>query len=96
MSNNEVENKSTQNSNSNSQGSSYQDCRERRRELKRELRELRHCHPGHGMFGGIFLILIGGLFLAGNFFNVNLGQWWPLVVIAIGVWIVSRSLYSWD
>lgn len=95
MSDNELEGKTAQKSNSDSQGSSG-DRRERRRELKRELRELRHGHPGRGLFGGILLILIGCLFLAGNVFNINFGQWWPLILIAIGVAVLSRAFYSWN
>jgi len=96
MSDNELESKTTQKSDSDSQGSSCWDRRERRRELKRELRELRHGRPGRGLLGGILLILTGCLFLAGNFFNINFGQWWPLILIAIGIAVLSRAFYSRD
>ena len=38
---------------------------------------------------GIVLIIIGGLFLAHNFGLFQLGwlhQWWPLLLIGLGVW----------
>jgi hypothetical protein len=95
MSQNEMENKATQNNSSGSQGS-YWDRKERRRELKRELRELRHGHPGHGIFAGVLLLLLGCLFLAGNFLFINVGQWWPIVLVIVGVSILVRSFYWWD
>jgi hypothetical protein len=95
MSYNETENKTAQNSGSSSGGSSYWDRKERRRELKRELRELRHGHPGHGMFAGILLLLLGCLFLAGNFLYFNIAQWWPVILVIVGISILVRSFY-WD
>jgi hypothetical protein len=93
MSQNEMENKSAQGSN---RESNYGDYRERRRELKRELRELRHGHHCHGLFGGILLILIGGLFLAGNLFSISFGQWWPVILILVGIAVLSRGFCWWD
>jgi len=92
MSNSDTESKAAQNSNS---GTSYLDRRERRRELKRELREL-HGYHHHGLVGGLILVLVGCIFLAGNFFNVNIAQWWPLIPIAVGVALLSRAFYPWD
>jgi len=40
---------------------------------------------------GIILIIIGCLFLANNFGLLEWGwlrQWWPLILIGIGVWSI--------
>ncbi|CAG1019749.1 hypothetical protein BURC_04661 [Burkholderiaceae bacterium] len=40
---------------------------------------------------GIILILIGALFLAHNFGMLQFGwlrQWWPLILIGLGVWSI--------
>jgi len=66
----------------------YQDIREQRREL----RGLGHCYPGHGLFAGVLLVIIGGLFLAGNIIGFSIGQWWPLIVVLVGVAILVRAL----
>ena len=43
---------------------------------------------------GIILILLGCLFLANNFGFIEwswLRQWWPLILIGVGVWsIIDR------
>jgi hypothetical protein len=42
---------------------------------------------------GIILIILGCLFLAGNFGLLRwswLQEWWPLILIAVGIW----SLFS--
>jgi hypothetical protein len=44
---------------------------------------------------GIILIVLGCVFLAGNFGMLNwtwLRQWWPLILIAVGIWsIISHK-----
>ena len=92
MSDNDTQKGSSQ---SDSRGLSYTERKERIRELKGELRDLRHCHPGHGIFAGILILLVGCIFLAGNLFGINVGQWWPLLVIAVGIAILSRAFYGW-
>lgn len=40
---------------------------------------------------GIILVVLGCLFLANNFGLLEWGwlrQWWPLILIAIGVWSI--------
>jgi len=40
---------------------------------------------------GLILIVLGCLFLANNFGLLDWGwlrQWWPLVLIAVGVWSI--------
>jgi hypothetical protein len=42
---------------------------------------------------GIILIVLGCLFLAGNFGLLHwewLRQWWPLILIAVGAWSLIR------
>ena len=92
MAQNNLGSSTAQGGSTGSQGMSCWDRRERRRQLKRELRELGH-HPGHGLFFGLLLIVIGGLFLAGNLFNFNFGLWWPLILVVIGIFILSRAFY---
>ena len=38
-----------------------------------------------GLWFGLILILLGGLFLAENLFHFNLGQFWPVILIFIGL-----------
>jgi len=45
------------------------------------------------VLGGLILILIGAAFLARQAFpSLDLGRWWPLAVIAIGVLLVVMSV----
>lgn len=70
----------------------YRDIREHRRELRRELRGLRDYYPGHGLFAGLLLVIIGGLFLADNIIGFSIGQWWPLILVLVGVAVLVRAL----
>ncbi len=45
------------------------------------------------LWGGVALVVIGGLFLADNFDIVRfdrIGQLWPLVLIGLGIWMLKR------
>ena len=45
------------------------------------------------LWGGVALIIIGGLFLADNFNIVQfdrIGQLWPLVLVGLGIWMLKR------
>jgi len=45
-----------------------------------------------GSLGGIILIIIGTLFLLDNFFpRFDFGDFWPLILIAIGAGLLLRS-----
>ena len=51
--------------------------------------------------GAYILILIGGIFLLVNLgvlpiaeLRQLLAQWWPLILIAIGVWLLGRPRKS--
>ncbi len=52
--------------------------------------------PGSGgsLFGGIALIVLGGLALAYTRFNVSLAwleRWWPLALVIAGVYLIYKS-----
>jgi len=40
--------------------------------------------------GAIILIVLGAFFLIGNVVHLHLDRWWPLLLIAIGVWLFIR------
>jgi phage shock protein C len=54
-----------------------------------------HRH-GHGsIVGGLVLLVIGFLFLAENFLpDFHFGDWWPLVLVAIGAGLLYRAVRS--
>jgi hypothetical protein len=44
-------------------------------------------------WSGIILIVVGGVLLANNFGLLEWGwlrQWWPVALIALGIWTVLR------
>jgi TM2 domain-containing membrane protein YozV len=53
--------------------------------------------PGGGsaLFGGVALIILGGLALAYTRFNVSLAwleHWWPLALVIVGAYLIYKSL----
>ena len=50
---------------------------------------------GSGVFLGGLILALGVLFLANNLGVVNLGgsifQWWPIILIAVGAWLLISS-----
>jgi phage shock protein PspC (stress-responsive transcriptional regulator) len=51
-----------------------------------------HHRQKRGSIGGIILIIIGVLFLLDNFFpRFDFGDYWPLILIAIGAGLLLRS-----
>ncbi len=44
-----------------------------------------------GLVGGSILIGLGVLFLLDRWFHIDLGDLWPFVLIAIGVWLLFRD-----
>ncbi len=55
--------------------------------------------PGTGgsLFGGIALIVLGGLALAYTRFNVSmvwLERWWPAVLVILGAYLIFKSFVS--
>jgi phage shock protein C len=55
-----------------------------------------HHRNGHGsIVGGLVLLVIGFLCLAENFLpEFHFGDWWPLILIAIGVGMLYRAIRS--
>lgn len=46
-----------------------------------------------GLIAGLLLIIIGGFFLVRQFVPfVDLGRWWPIVAIGLGVVLVILAL----
>ncbi|MCY7359954.1 MAG: PspC domain-containing protein [Rudanella sp.] len=43
------------------------------------------------LIGGVVLIILGVLFLLDRWFNIDFGDLWPLVLIAIGVWLLFKD-----
>jgi len=47
------------------------------------------------IIGGLVLLVIGFLFLAENFLpDFHFGDWWPLILVAIGIGMIYRSARS--
>lgn len=45
----------------------------------------------NSIIGGVVLIILGVLFLLDRWFNIDFGDLWPLILIAIGVWLIFRD-----
>ena len=54
-----------------------------------------HGRVGAGLFFGGLIIALGVLFLANNLgvvnFDGSIFQWWPVILIAVGVWLLISS-----
>lgn len=46
------------------------------------------------LIGGVVLIILGVLFLLDRWFNIDFGDLWPLILIAIGVWLLFKDRIS--
>lgn len=56
--------------------------------------DFRMPEAGGSMFGGVSLLVIGGLALMNTVFDVDLDwleDWWPLALIAVGIWLIYRA-----
>lgn len=52
-------------------------------------------HGQGSIIGGLVLLVIGFLFLAENFLpDFHFGDWWPLILVAIGVGMLYRAVRS--
>ena len=40
---------------------------------------------------GIVLITLGVLFLLNQLFNINFGDWWPVILIVVGVMMLLNN-----
>lgn len=47
--------------------------------------------PDRSLIGGAILILLGVLFLIDRYFDIDFGDLWPFILIAIGLWLIFRD-----
>ena len=50
-----------------------------------------HSDKSRGLFWGVLIIVIGFLFLFDEFKWLDIGDLWPLAIIAVGVWLVIKA-----
>ncbi len=43
------------------------------------------------LIGGVILIVLGVLFLLNRYFDIDLGDLWPFILIAFGLWLIFRD-----
>jgi hypothetical protein len=49
-------------------------------------------HRDHVPVGAVVLIILGVVLLLGNLTDLNLHRYWPLILIAIGLWMAYKRL----
>ncbi|GAB4046677.1 PspC domain-containing protein [Spirosoma foliorum] len=47
--------------------------------------------PDRSIIGGAVLIILGVLFLLDRYFDIDFGDLWPFVLIAIGLWLIFKD-----
>ncbi|RYC71073.1 PspC domain-containing protein [Spirosoma sordidisoli] len=47
--------------------------------------------PDRSLIGGAVLIILGVLFLLDRYFNIDFGDLWPFILIAIGLWLIFKD-----
>ncbi|RYF52841.1 MAG: PspC domain-containing protein [Cytophagaceae bacterium] len=47
--------------------------------------------PDRSLLGGGILILLGVMFLIDRYFDIDFGDLWPFILIAIGLWLIFRD-----
>ena len=92
MVDNNSENKSQTGANPGVEGPTYHDWREERWEWRKKMRESRHNRPFHGLFGGLTLILLGGLFLANQQGWISGNTWWQWLLIGLGIIFIINGI----
>ncbi|MCX8150819.1 MAG: hypothetical protein N3D85_04900 [Candidatus Bathyarchaeota archaeon] len=58
------------------------------------LRETRYHRHGSGtgaLIAGLIIIIIGFSFLISDVWNIHI-PWWPLAIIAVGMWLLVRAV----
>jgi hypothetical protein len=51
--------------------------------------------PGGSLAGGVVLIIVGVVLLSNTLFDMSLAwleDWWPVVPVLVGVWLVARGM----
>ena len=51
----------------------------------------RPANPDRSIIGGAVLILLGVLFLIDRYFDINFGDLWPFILIALGLWLIFKD-----
>jgi hypothetical protein len=77
-------------------GPEYQDWREQRWEWRRQKREARRRYPYHGLFPGMVLILIGGLFLSVQQGWISGSTWWQYGLIGLGIISLINGIFHYS
>lgn len=47
--------------------------------------------PDRSIVGGAVLIILGLLFLIDRYFDIDFGDLWPFILIAVGLWLIFRD-----
>jgi len=55
-----------------------------------------HSNRTHGFFWGFVLILIGLLFLFDQYDWLDIGELWPLAIIAVGIWMIIKPRHRFE
>ena len=52
----------------------------------------------HGLFFGVLLVVLGALFLLDQNNIVDIGDLWPLIIVAAGIWMIikPKSCNNWE
>jgi hypothetical protein len=50
-----------------------------------------HRRERGSVIGGLVLIVLGILFLLDNFYDIRFSDYWPLILVAVGVGLLWRS-----
>lgn len=51
----------------------------------------RPASPDRSIVGGAVLIVLGVLFLIDRYFDINFGDLWPFILIAVGLWLIFKD-----
>lgn len=94
MADNNTENKTQGAANPAADGPTYQDWREQRWQWRKKMREERRSRPFHNLFGGLVLILLGGLFLFNQQGWITGGAWWQWLLVGLGVISIVTGLVN--
>jgi cation transport ATPase len=92
MVDNNIGSNSQTGSNPGPQGPTYHDWREQRWQMRQKARAARRSRPFHGLFGGLVLVLLGVLFLAGQQNWITGSAWWQWLLVGLGAISIVSGL----